>query len=217
MSRIDEDKDQGWMGHYIRVRTSDLIPEEKLLFPEEWNFDRKPLASFKLTLASVRSSCRKSRGERDALRLLYGQKDEETIDRLAAEKETILAKLLSADVQLRNVKQKGSVQAKRIGELEARLAEAEAEVESSKVMADNSIAVYRADAEAAQTEIHARGFDLDEEIKKAKELEVDAESLVSVSDDDVDDDDDDDDSKGGSDDEGEPGGEETALDNNLEA
>ncbi|XP_070052694.1 uncharacterized protein [Nicotiana tomentosiformis] len=76
----------------------------------------------------------------------------ETIDRLAAEKETILAKLLSADVQLRNVKQKGSAQAKRIGELEARLAEAKAEVESSKVMADKSIAVYRADAEAAQTE-----------------------------------------------------------------
>ncbi|XP_070057477.1 uncharacterized protein [Nicotiana tomentosiformis] len=51
----------------------------------------------------------------------------ETIDRLAAEKETILTKLLSADVQLRNVKQKCSDQAKRIEKLEARLAEAKAE------------------------------------------------------------------------------------------
>ncbi|XP_070054899.1 uncharacterized protein [Nicotiana tomentosiformis] len=77
----------------------------------------------------------------------------ETIDRLAIEKETILAKLLSADVQLRSVKQKGSAQAKRIEELETRLAEARAEIESSKVMADKSIAVYRADAEAAQMEM----------------------------------------------------------------
>ncbi|XP_070039353.1 autophagy-related protein 23-like [Nicotiana tomentosiformis] len=77
----------------------------------------------------------------------------ETIDRLAAEKESILAKLLSADVQLRSVKQKGSAQAKRIKELETRLAEARAEVESSKVMADKSIVVYRADAEAAQMEV----------------------------------------------------------------
>ncbi|XP_070057575.1 uncharacterized protein [Nicotiana tomentosiformis] len=66
----------------------------------------------------------------------------ETIDRLAAEKETILTKLLSADVQLRNVKQKVSVQAKKIDELEIRLAEAKAEVESSKVLADKSIALF---------------------------------------------------------------------------
>ncbi|XP_070031710.1 uncharacterized protein [Nicotiana tomentosiformis] len=69
-----------------------------------------------------------------------------TIDRLATEKETILAKLLSTDVQLGSVKQNGSAQAKRIEELETRLAEAKAKVESSKVMADKSIAVYWADA-----------------------------------------------------------------------
>ncbi|XP_070044874.1 uncharacterized protein [Nicotiana tomentosiformis] len=133
----------------------------------------------------------------------------ETIDCLATEKETILTKLLSADVQLRSVKQKGSVQAKKIDELETRLAEAKAEVESSEVLADKSIAVYRADAEAAQIEareaantadaraywvaelakcrsrretleeIRARGFDLTEDIKKAKELEAEAEALAS--------------------------------------
>ncbi|XP_070035711.1 uncharacterized protein [Nicotiana tomentosiformis] len=63
----------------------------------------------------------------------------ETIDRLAVEKETILTNLLSADVQLRNVKQKGSSQAKRIEELGAQLAEAKAEVESSKILADKSL------------------------------------------------------------------------------
>nr|XP_033516733.1 uncharacterized protein LOC117281052 [Nicotiana tomentosiformis] len=131
----------------------------------------------------------------------------ETIDRLAAEKETILTNLLSADVQLQNVKQKSSAQAKRIEELEAQLAEAKAEVESSKILADRSIAVYPDDAEAAQIEareaadtadtrahwiaelakyrsqretleeIHVRGLDLTEEIKKAKELEAEAEAL----------------------------------------
>lgn len=109
---------------------------------------------------------------------------------------------------------KGPAQAKRIEELETRLAEAKAEVESSKVMADKSIAVYRADAEASQMEareaadtadarahwvaelakyrsrretleeIHARGFDLTEEIKKAKKLEAEAKALASEDDDD---------------------------------
>ncbi|XP_070042439.1 uncharacterized protein [Nicotiana tomentosiformis] len=76
----------------------------------------------------------------------------ETIDRLTAKKETILTNLLSADVQLQNAKQKGSAQAKRIDELEARFAEAKAEVESSKILVDKSIAIYRADAEATQME-----------------------------------------------------------------
>ncbi|XP_070048660.1 uncharacterized protein [Nicotiana tomentosiformis] len=76
----------------------------------------------------------------------------ETIDRLAAEKETILTNLLSADVQLRNIKQKCSTQAKRVEDLEAHLAETKAEVESSKILVDKSITVYRADAEAAQME-----------------------------------------------------------------
>ncbi|XP_070043930.1 uncharacterized protein [Nicotiana tomentosiformis] len=36
-SSIDEDKDRGWMDRFVRVRTSDLIPAEKMPFPEEWN------------------------------------------------------------------------------------------------------------------------------------------------------------------------------------
>ncbi|XP_070034545.1 uncharacterized protein [Nicotiana tomentosiformis] len=298
MSSIDEDKDRGWMGRYIRVRTRDLIPEEKMSFPEKWNFDRvtrdavlrpssgdegnkspvleqgkenkrrassrpedpkpktrKAIGRFRVDLSQCEAELRKVLGERDDLRLLCSKKEEpikdlqadlaklqqkiekigllreevdqiraecnqwkETIDRLAAEKETILTKLLSADVQLRNVKQKVSVQAKKIDELEIRLAEAKAEVESLKVLADKSIAVYRADAEAAQVEareaakitdardhwvaelvkcrsrretleeIHARGFDLTEKVRKAKELEAEAEALASDDDDDDNDD-----------------------------
>lgn len=40
-SSIDEDRDRGWMGRFVRVRTSDLIPTEKMPFPEEWNMKRK--------------------------------------------------------------------------------------------------------------------------------------------------------------------------------
>ncbi|XP_070026354.1 uncharacterized protein [Nicotiana sylvestris] len=36
-SSIDEDKDQGWMGRFVRVRTSDIILTEKMSFPEERN------------------------------------------------------------------------------------------------------------------------------------------------------------------------------------
>ncbi|XP_070057095.1 uncharacterized protein [Nicotiana tomentosiformis] len=50
----------------------------------------------------------------------------ENMDRLAAEKETTLAKLSSADVQLRGIKEKSSAQAKRIDELETGLVEAKA-------------------------------------------------------------------------------------------
>ncbi|XP_070049865.1 microtubule-associated protein 70-2-like [Nicotiana tomentosiformis] len=61
----------------------------------------------------------------------------------------------AADTRAHCVKQKGSVQAKKIEELETRLAEAKAKVESSKVLADKSIAIYRANAEAAQIEARA--------------------------------------------------------------
>ncbi|XP_070034990.1 uncharacterized protein [Nicotiana tomentosiformis] len=139
-------------------------------------------------------------------------------------------------------KEKGSVQARSIEELEARLAyelaKAESDAEKAKADVDALVAVYRADAEAAQVqarkatetadtrahwvavlakcrsrretlkEIHARGFDLAEEIKRAKELEADAEALAF--DDDDDDNDNDDRSKSGSDNVGEPGREETA-------
>ncbi|XP_059289198.1 uncharacterized protein LOC132042689 [Lycium ferocissimum] len=36
-SGLDEDRDQGWQGRFVRIRTADLIPADKLSFPEKWN------------------------------------------------------------------------------------------------------------------------------------------------------------------------------------
>ncbi|XP_070047204.1 uncharacterized protein [Nicotiana tomentosiformis] len=142
----------------------------------------------------------------------------EGMERFATKKEIARAQLSSSETQLQKIKEKGLVQARRIEELEARLASvlAKAEFDAKKAKADVDalVAVYRADAKATQVqareaaesadirahwvaelakcqsrretlkEIHARGFDLAEEIKRAKELKDDAESLVSNGDDD---------------------------------
>lgn len=136
----------------------------------------------------------------------------EGMDRFAAEKETALAQLSSAEVQLRNAREKSSIQAKRIDELEAELAKAQADAEKEKVQADKSVAIYLADAEAAQAwlreatdraqwfvelakcqtrretleKIHARGFNLSQEIGQAKMHEADARLLASSGDNDND-------------------------------
>ncbi|XP_070040362.1 uncharacterized protein [Nicotiana tomentosiformis] len=167
------------------------------------------------------------------------------MDRFAAEKEAARAQLSSAENQLQSLKEKSLVQARKTEELEARLAFELAKAEKTKVDVDAFVAVYRADAEAAQSharevaetartrahwiaefakcqsrretlkEIHTRGFDLTEEITKAKELEADAGALASDDDDDDDDDDDSDDndedgSKNGSQSGEDPDGEKTA-------
>ncbi|XP_070044664.1 uncharacterized protein [Nicotiana tomentosiformis] len=80
----------------------------------------------------------------------------EGMDRFAAEKETARAQLLSAETQLQRMKEKGLVQARRIEELEARLAsvlaKAESDAEKAKADADALLAVYQVDAEAAQVQ-----------------------------------------------------------------
>ncbi|XP_070042899.1 uncharacterized protein [Nicotiana tomentosiformis] len=258
------------------------INDASILLEEAQHFISRDLSKFQANLSQCEAEFQKVLGERDALKLLCGQKEEvikdlqadlakareeeaeldkqasivlleygfdptvkadpslsqlqqkvekigllrgevdqikaecdrwkATMDSLAAEKETILAKLLSVDVQLRGVKQKSLAQARRIEELETGLAEAKAEIESSKVMADKSMPVYRADAEAAQMqlreafdreqrvtdlekcqsrretleEIHTRGFELFEEIARAKALEAEARHLVSFDNDDYD-------------------------------
>ncbi|XP_070035638.1 uncharacterized protein [Nicotiana tomentosiformis] len=124
------------------------------------------------------------------------------------------------------MKEKISVQARKIEELKARLASElakdKSEVENAKAEADAIVAVYRADAEAVQVQareasetaqtraywiaelakcqsrretlekIQARGFDLTNEIAKAREHEAEAGVLATF------DDDDDDGSKSGS-------------------
>ncbi|XP_070054081.1 COP1-interactive protein 1-like [Nicotiana tomentosiformis] len=240
------------------------ISDTSLLLEEAQCFISRAISRFRVDLSQCEAELQKVSGEKDALRLLCSQKDDAIKDLYADlakahEEEAELDKHVSLVLleygfdptveanpslsqlqqKLRSVKQKGSAQAKRIKELETRLAEAKAEVESSKVMADKSITVYRADAEAAQMEaretantadtrahwvaelakcrsrretlkeIHARGFDLAEDIKRAKELEAEPEALAF-------DDDDNEGSKSGSEGGGgrEPGGEETALDDN---
>ncbi|XP_070039853.1 uncharacterized protein [Nicotiana tomentosiformis] len=165
------------------------------------------------------------------------------MDRLAAEKEAARAQLSSAESQLQGMKEKSSVQERNIEELEARLAselaKAKSEAEKAKAEVDAFMAVYRADAEAAQVqaieatetaqtraywvdglakcqsrretleEIHARGFDLTEDIKKAKNLEFDARALAFY-------DDDDDESKSGFESGEELDGEETVPGDNQE-
>nr|XP_009784469.1 PREDICTED: uncharacterized protein LOC104232880 isoform X2 [Nicotiana sylvestris] len=37
---IEEPGNGGWISRFVRVRTSDLIPTEKMLFPERWNVER---------------------------------------------------------------------------------------------------------------------------------------------------------------------------------
>ncbi|XP_070051574.1 histone chaperone asf1-like [Nicotiana tomentosiformis] len=117
----------------------------------------------------------------------------EGMDRFAVEKEVARAELSSTENQLQSMKEKSSVQGRRIEEVEARLASELAKAESD-----------------AKKDIHARGFDLTEEIKRAKELEADTEALASDDDDD-DDNGDDDGSKRGSESGEDPDGEETAL------
>ncbi|XP_070040711.1 uncharacterized protein [Nicotiana tomentosiformis] len=78
------------------------------------------------------------------------------VDRLAAEKETVQVQLSSTASQLQGMKEKSMVQARRIEELEARLAselaKAKSDAEKAKSYTDALVAVYRADAKATQVQ-----------------------------------------------------------------
>ncbi|XP_070057199.1 uncharacterized protein [Nicotiana tomentosiformis] len=164
------------------------------------------------------------------------------MDRFAIEKEAARAQLSSVESHLPGMKEKSSAQAKKIEELEARLASerAKAKSEAEKAMAEVEaiVAVYRDNAKVAQVqarevvetaqtrahwiaelakfqsrretleEIHAQGFDLTDEIIKAKEHEADARVLAFF------DDDDDDGSKSGSENGEDLDGEEAAPEEN---
>ena len=41
-SKMDEDRDRGWLERYVRVKTEDIVPADYLPFPEKWNPKRKP-------------------------------------------------------------------------------------------------------------------------------------------------------------------------------
>ncbi|XP_070025029.1 uncharacterized protein [Nicotiana sylvestris] len=89
---------------------------------------------------------------------------EKNIDRLASEKETARAQLVSAEVQLRGIKEKSLPQAKKMEELQSQLNSAifdqkylateleaaKSEVKVVKINADEVVAVYKANAEVDQ-------------------------------------------------------------------
>ncbi|XP_070050739.1 uncharacterized protein [Nicotiana tomentosiformis] len=151
------------------------------------------------------------------------------IEQFHKEVDTIKAESLGwkeVKSQLQGMKEKILTQARKLEELEARLAselaKAKSEAEMAKAEADAIVAVYRADVEATQVqareatetaqtraywiaelakcqfrretleEIYARGFDLTNEIIKAREHEAEAGALATS------DEDDDDGSKSGS-------------------
>nr|XP_009790675.1 PREDICTED: uncharacterized protein LOC104238094 [Nicotiana sylvestris] len=135
------------------------------------------------------------------------------MDLLASKKDTAQAQLSSVERQLQSMKEEILVRAKKIEELEtqlvAELAKATSEVEKVKAEAEAFMAVYRANAEAANAqakdifyvaevrlscvashakyqsrretleEIHARGFDLTADIESEKVLEAEVEAFLS--------------------------------------
>ncbi|XP_019229061.1 PREDICTED: uncharacterized protein LOC109210143 [Nicotiana attenuata] len=126
------------------------------------------------------------------------------MDQLAADKEAVTDQLASAETRLQGIEAKGLAQAKKIEELGAELAraqakavQAKAEAEKTKAVAEKSIAMYLRDVTAGNElakcrarretleEIHARGFNLAEEIAEAKARETNARFLDSSDDEDV--------------------------------
>ncbi|XP_019263719.1 PREDICTED: uncharacterized protein LOC109241433 [Nicotiana attenuata] len=127
------------------------------------------------------------------------------MDRLASEKYTLRAQLTSIERQLQNEKGESLARSQKIEELEAKSA---VEIAKVKSEAEAFVASYRADAEAANIraqeisiaaevklscaldharkqsrretleEVHARGFDLSPDIKKAKILDDEAAALL---------------------------------------
>ncbi|XP_019251391.1 PREDICTED: uncharacterized protein LOC109230337 [Nicotiana attenuata] len=116
----------------------------------------------------------------------------QNMDRLASEKDTARAQLFFAKRQIQSMKEESLARAKKIEELEVRLAaelaKATSEAEGVKADAEAVKSVYQADAEAAHArakeisdvaQIHARGFDLTADIESAKVLEGEAKDLLS--------------------------------------
>ncbi|XP_070035998.1 uncharacterized protein [Nicotiana tomentosiformis] len=182
------------------------LSEQVMILLKAYGLDTGTMANFSVSqLQQKIEMIGKLRGEVDVIKAKCLQW-KEGMDRFAAEKETARVQLSSAETQLQRMKEKCMVQARRIEELEARLAsvlaKAETDAEKAKTDADALVAVYRADAEAAQVQareaaetsdtrahrvaelakcrsrretlekIHASGFDLAEEIKRAKEHQL---------------------------------------------
>ncbi|XP_019226654.1 PREDICTED: uncharacterized protein LOC109208087 [Nicotiana attenuata] len=132
------------------------------------------------------------------------------MDNLASEKETLREELASLERQFQSVKEESLARGRDIEELKAK---STAELAKARSDADAIMSSYRADAEAAYArakeissaaeaklsnsldharrqywrvtleEVHARGFDLSNNIERAKILEEEAAALLSDDDD----------------------------------
>ncbi|XP_070017244.1 uncharacterized protein [Nicotiana sylvestris] len=122
------------------------------------------------------------RGEVDQVKVDY-HRWKESMDQLAADKEVATAQLASVETQVRGVKAKGLAQTKKKEE-DAAAIQAELREASDREKQSNDLAKCQALRETLK-EIHARGFDLAEDIAEAKAREIDARFLVSSDDEDV--------------------------------
>ncbi|XP_070013377.1 uncharacterized protein [Nicotiana sylvestris] len=101
----------------------------------------------------------------------------QNMDRLTSKNNTTRAQLSSAERQIQSIKVESLARAKKIEELEARLAVDLAKVASE---ADRVKAEVESRRETLE-KIHARGFDLAVHIENVKLLEAEAKALLSSS------------------------------------
>ncbi|XP_070025349.1 uncharacterized protein [Nicotiana sylvestris] len=160
----------------------------------------KAVTKFKAELGQCNAELKKALGEEKDLRLLCCQKEEELKD-LRADLAKSQRNKAELDEQARKIEELEAELAKA----EAEAAQAKVEIEKTKATADKTIAVYLKNTEAFQVvlrnasgrekwsndlakcqarretleEIHARGFNLNEEKAQAKALETDTTFLVS--------------------------------------
>ncbi|XP_070045176.1 MAR-binding filament-like protein 1-1 [Nicotiana tomentosiformis] len=137
-------------------RDQNNLSEQVMMILKAYGFDTRMVANISVSqLQQKIEMIGKLREEVDVIRM-ESLRWKEGMDCFAAEKETARAQLSSSEAQLQTMKEKGLVQARKIEELESRLAsvltKAESDAEMAKTYVDALVAVYRADAEAAQVQ-----------------------------------------------------------------
>ncbi|XP_070013456.1 uncharacterized protein [Nicotiana sylvestris] len=184
---------------------------DRCVIKKDFKVENPPaFTRFRADLSQCEAELNKPSNEGKALKLLCIQKEEELKDL----REDLAKARKNEGAKEKNSSQAKKITELevKLAEVGVEVAEARSEVEKTKATADKTVVVYLRDAEAAQTEIretsnwekwsnvlakcqsrretleeiHARGFDLIEEIAQARAFEVDARFLVSSSSDDDD-------------------------------
>ncbi|XP_070050984.1 uncharacterized protein [Nicotiana tomentosiformis] len=167
LQRVTEERNSiklllGQMGKEIEDLRAELakahqdqadLSEQVMILLKAYGLDTGTMANFSVSqLQQKIKMIGKLREEVDVIKT-ESLKWEEGMDRFVTEKEAARAQLSLAENQVQSIKEKSSVQVRRIEELEARLASElakdDSDAEKAKADADAFVAVYRADAEAA--------------------------------------------------------------------